>query len=58
MLISNLKFTDISKNNEINNPKTILFTSSIKGEGKTLTSVNTAAIMARETNRKVILIGS
>ena len=58
MLISNLKFTDYSGKNDINNSKTILFTSSIKGEGKTLTSVNTAAIMASETNSKVILIGS
>ncbi len=57
MLISNLKF--LSLNDKKDNCKTIIFTSSIKGEGKTLASVNTALSLVNDiTNKKVLLIGA
>ena len=59
MLISNLKFSNIDF---VNNKKsqTILFTSSIKDEGKTLASVNTALNLANDLykRKKVILLGT
>lgn len=54
MLLSNLKF--VLKDNEL--CKTLLFTSSIKGEGKTLASVNTAINLSNDTNKRVLLIGA
>ena len=57
MLTSNLKFINIkSDDNDIG--KSILFSSSVKGEGKTLVSLNTANSLADEYDKKVILIGS
>ena len=54
MLISNLGFTFLDKKY---GSKVILFTSSIKGEGKTLVSINTANILSSQ-NKKVLLIGA
>ena len=51
MLISNLGFTKLNNANE----KVYMVTSSIKGEGKTLVSISTAAVLSH--NNKVILIG-
>ena len=58
ILVSNLKFT------LLNNPedksvkgKVILVTSSIKGEGKTVVSVNTSSILST-SGKKAILIGA
>lgn len=61
MLLSNLRFTSLDKQNpQKNNLQTIIFTSSIKGEGKTLASVNTALSLANDLNRnkKTILLGT
>ena len=41
----------------ISNPKTILVTSSIKGEGKTFTAINLAQSLTAVNNNKVLLIG-
>lgn len=59
MLISNLKFTTPSFTIK-DNCSTILFTSSIKGEGKTLASVTTAYNLANDLSKdkKVILLGT
>ena len=57
MLISNLKYVFPNLNNS-GECKTLIFTSSIKGEGKTLASVNTAVSMSADLNTKVILIGA
>ena len=59
MLISNLRFFNLDSESEIKS-KTLVFTSSIKGEGKTLASVNTAIGLANDINKgkKVILLGS
>ena len=54
MLIANLNFVLFNKKN-LNN--VILVTSSIKGEGKTIVSVNTASLISAKFN-KVILIGA
>ncbi len=54
MLIANLNFVLFNKKN-LNN--VILVTSSIKGEGKTIVSVNTASLISAKYN-KVILIGA
>ena len=59
MLISNLRFTTFNvKKSEKSH--TIIFTSSIKGEGKTLASVSTAMSLANDMHKdkKVILIGT
>ena len=58
MLLSNLRFTSI--NSDFKKHNVIVFTSSIKGEGKTLASVNTALGLANDLNRekKVILLGT
>ena len=58
MLISNLRFTSPKFNNA--ESQIIVFTSSIKGEGKTLASVNTAIGLANDLkmDKKVILIGT
>ena len=58
MLLSNLRFTIINSDSKKSN--VIIFTSSIKGEGKTLASVNTALCLANDLNRekKVILLGT
>ncbi len=57
MLISNMQY--VEKSLDINDDnKSILFTSSIKGEGKTIISVNTAAILSNELKKKVILVGA
>jgi len=58
MLLSNLRFTSI--NSDFKKHNIIVFTSSIKGEGKTLASVNTALGLANDLNRekKVILLGT
>ncbi len=61
MLLSNLRFTvkEISSES-YKSAETILFTSSIKGEGKTLASVSTAISIANDLNKqkKVILLGT
>ena len=60
MILSNLRFVS-SLNSDFNEKsQTIIFTSSIKGEGKTLASVNTASNLANDLNKdkKVILLGS
>ena len=57
MLMSNLRFTFIDSDTKKNN--VIIFTSSVKGEGKTLVSVNTALGLSNDLkNKKTILIGS
>ena len=58
MLISNLRFTSPKFNNA--ESQIIVFTSSIKGEGKTLASVNTAIGLANDLkmDKKVILVGT
>lgn len=58
MLLSNLRFTTIKSDLEKSN--VIIFTSSIKGEGKTIASVNTAIGLANDlkSDKKVILLGS
>ena len=53
MLTANLNFTLVDNSGS----KVILVTSSIKGEGKTLVSVNMASILKKE-NKKVILLGA
>ena len=60
MLISNLRFTSSIDINNNENSQIILVTSSVKGEGKTLTSVNTALGFANDlgNNAKVILLGT
>lgn len=52
LILANLKFSLINKSNN----KTILVTSTIKGEGKTLVSVNLASLLSAKS--KVILIGA
>jgi len=60
MLLSNLRFTSPVDIITKNTSHLILFTSSIKGEGKTLASVNTALSLANDLkkDKKVILLGS
>ena len=58
MLISNLKYLTHKPVNDDEKCKTFIFTSSIKGEGKTIASVNTAINMSNDTNKRVILIGA
>ena len=55
MLISNLKYLDLAKSDQC---KSMVFTSSIKGEGKTLTSVSTAVNISSDTEKKVLLVGA
>lgn len=59
MLVSNLRFTSPNFDDS-KNCKSVLFTSSIKGEGKTLASVNTALNLAHDLkkDKKVILLGT
>lgn len=60
MVLSNLSFIssiDGQKNKSKNNCKIYLVTSSIKGEGKTIFSVNAANLLA-SGEKKVILIGA
>tara|TARA_S200000501_G_scaffold363172_1_gene393621 strand:- start:1280 stop:2578 length:1299 start_codon:yes stop_codon:yes gene_type:complete len=60
MILSNLRFTSLKPNSN-NQTKTILFTSSIKGEGKTLASVNTALSITNDVvvgKKRVILLGT
>ena len=52
MLIANLNFMTFEKENRV-----ILVTSSVKGEGKTLISVNLASLLNKKDN-KILLIGS
>ena len=56
MLVSNIKYFSFDKVNK--NCKTLLFTSSIKGEGKTLSSVGSSIILSADQNKKVLLIGT
>ena len=63
MLLSNLRFTsqiNLEYDNQSTQSQIILFTSSIKGEGKTLASVNTALSLANDLkkDKKVILLGT
>jgi len=55
MIIANLNFVLFRDNNSRNN--LILVTSSIKGEGKTLVSVNSASLLSKKF-KKVLLIGA
>lgn len=55
VLRTNLQFTGILEKSKIG--KTILVTSSIKGEGKTMASINLAMTMAHAGN-KVLLVGA
>ena len=59
MILSNLRFTSLADFNS-KQSQTIIFTSSIKGEGKTLASVHTALSLANDLdkNKKVILLGT
>tara|TARA_X000000368_G_scaffold405805_1_gene383361 strand:- start:1728 stop:4109 length:2382 start_codon:yes stop_codon:yes gene_type:complete len=54
MILANLKFTNIDNEN-LN--KTFLVTSSVKGEGKTLCSVNLASLLAGK-GKSVLLVGA
>lgn len=54
VLVSNLKFY---KSNTKKSGEVIIITSTIKGEGKTFTAVNTAYILS-SLNKKVLLIGA
>ena len=56
VMIANLGFV-LFKEKQINDCNIILVTSSVKGEGKTIISVNAASILASRNN-KVLLIGS
>ena len=56
ILISNLNFT-LFNNEKKSNEKVILVTSTIKGEGKTIVSVNLAANLSLN-NSRVLLLGS
>ena len=56
LIVANLNFTFGLMDN-LNSVKTILVTSSIKGEGKTLVSVNVASSIA-EKGKNVLLIGA
>ena len=58
MLLSNLRFTMLDNNLSSKKCRTILFTSSIKGEGKTLVSTNAANILCGESDKRVIILGS
>ena len=60
MVLSNLKFSASISSNSSNYSQTIIFTSSIKGEGKTLASVKTASALAYDLkkDKKVILVGT
>lgn len=60
MLISNLRFTSLDPDLNKKKSQTIVFTSSIKGEGKTLASVSTAVSLANDLkkDKKVILLGT
>ncbi len=60
MLLSNLRFTSFTDSNKDLQSQIILFTSSIKGEGKTICSVSTALALANDIKRdkKVILLGT
>ena len=55
ILVSNLNYSFI--NGLEKKAKTILVTSSVKGEGKTLISVNTAKLLS-DKNKKTVLIGA
>ncbi len=59
MLLSNLRFTSL-KNSNSKSAEVFIFTSSIKGEGKTLASVNTALGLTNDlgNDKKVILLGT
>lgn len=52
MMLANLRFTNLRDENS-----TILVTSTIKGEGKTIISVNTASLLSSK-NKRVLLIGA
>src|SRR5699024_4422962 len=56
ILRTNLKFLENSKKSAENVGRTIFVTSSIKGEGKTLTSLNLAHTLVA-TRKKVLIIG-
>ena len=56
MLISNLKYN--IRNYDDDKCRSVIFTSSIKGEGKTLASVNTAINISNDTKNRVLLIGT
>ena len=60
MLLSNLRFTSLFNSESNSKCKTIIFTSSVKGEGKTLASVNAALSLANDLkkDKKVILLGT
>ena len=56
MIIANLNFSVFNKTSK-SEDNVILVTSSVKGEGKTLISVNVANILASKYN-KILLIGT
>ena len=58
MLVANLDFINASQNISDSEAKVILVTSSLKGEGKTLASVNLSSALASHKKSKVLLIGS
>ena len=55
ILVSNLNYSFV--NSLEKKSKTILVTSSVKGEGKSLISVNTAKLLS-DKNKKTVLIGA
>ena len=59
ILLSNLRFTSF-RDSENKKCQTIIFTSSIKGEGKTIVSVNTALNLASDISmgKRVLLLGT
>lgn len=55
MLIANLNFRFFDKTND--QAKTVIVTSSVKGEGKTLVSASLSKVLSLDSKNKVILIG-
>lgn len=57
MVIANLNFILFKDGTNENNNNTVLVTSTIKGEGKTLLSVNIASLLSKKY-KKVLLVGA
>ena len=48
--------TNLQSLNSKNPPRTLVISSSIYGEGKTITAINLAIVMARDINKPILLI--
>ena len=57
IILANLKFVLFKDDDTPNSPKVILVTSSVKGEGKTLVSINIASLLNGK-DAKVLLVGA